>query len=552
MSFHFEPVRVPQAEATYLRNGWWRSDRTFVDDFYEVADREPDRIAVVGARPTEGVEVMLTYEQLRDKVRRLAGELRAHGVVPGDVVSFQLPNWWQFDVIVLAVGQVGAIANPILPIHRDREVRHVLRTVGSRIVLAAGGSGKHSLVDLYERIAGDVDVPVVFVDPDGDVSLGGSGHTSDESGDASAVVDPDSIAQIQFTSGTTGAPKGVVHSFNTLYAAYRSTMVAALLTKDDVVFAPSTMAHQTAFLGGCVMPLAEGMTTVHADAWAASSVLELIERHGVTFASGATPFMTDLCEAQSEARRDVSSLRAFKSGGAAVALEVRDRVRDVLGAEVLMAWGMTENGVCTMATPGSSANQGDGLPLPWVSLKVTDEAGSPVPDGQPGRLWVRSASQCLGYFPQADLYQASLDAQGWFDTSDLALIDGQGALHVKGRIKDLVIRGGENIPVVEVEDALASHRAIKEVAVVGVPDERLGERACAVVALYADQTFDLADLRQHLAGIGMAKQYWPEFVEIVDQFPRTTSGKIQKAEVKSAVIERLRPNRTQTEPHRAG
>jgi cyclohexanecarboxylate-CoA ligase len=337
------------------------------------------------------------------------------------------------------------------------------------------------------------------------------------------------VAQVQFTSGTTGEPKGVVHTFNTLYAAYRATAVAAELGCDDVVLAPSTMAHQTAFLGGAVMPLAEGMTAVYLDKWDPERALRLISGHGVTFASGATPFMLDLCNAQRRLNLDVHALRAFKSGGAAVPDSVRARVHQELGAQVAMAWGMTENGVCTMTRPGGDRDQADGAPLPWVELKTTETRGSV------GKLWVRSASQCVDYFPRHDLYEAALDAHGWFDTGDLAEIRADGNLRIAGRVKDMIIRGGENIPVLEVENALSAHPAVADVAVVGVPDERLGERACAVVVPASEQSFDMDALRSHLGTLGMARQYWPESVRLVETLPRTTTGKVQKNELREVI-----------------
>lgn len=532
MTITVRTVGDPELRATYLDHEWWRADRTYDDDFRRWAARRPGHTALVAHEVDTGETVTVSYGELAERVSRCAAGLRRHGVTTGSVVSFQLPNCWQFAVLVFACARLGAVVHPILPIHREREVTHAIRAVNSTLCVVASRIGGFDLRAMYSGL--DLDVPVVTVGRGGDACEFEAALLSAGSDEPGRVA-PDAVAQVQFTSGTTGEPKGVVHTFNTLYAAYRATAIAAELDCGDVVLAPSTMAHQTAFLGGCVMPLAEGMTAVYLDRWDPDCALQLISDHRVTFASGATPFMLDLCNAQQRLHLDVGSLRAFKSGGAAVPDSVRSRVRTELGAEVSMAWGMTENGVCTMTRPDAGPEQADGAPLPWVELKITDPAEIPQPAGTVGKLWIRSASQCVDYFPRHDLYEAALDDEGWFDTGDLAEIRPDGNLRIAGRVKDMIIRGGENIPVLEVENALSAHPDVADVAVVGIPDERLGERACAVVVPTSAGGFDLEALRAHLDNLGMARQYWPESVRLVTTLPRTTTGKVQKNELREAI-----------------
>ncbi len=269
---------------------------------------------------------------------------------------------------------------------------------------------------------------------------------------------PDDVAQVQFTSGTTGRPKGVVHTYNTLYAGCRGLVERLGLTPDDVVFALSTMAHQTGFLNGCVMPVANGMTAVHQDRWCPDTMLDLVAGEGVSYASGATPFMIDACEAAERRPRSIPTLRYFRSGGSAVPRPVVERVRRSLGTRVVVSWGMTENGVCTISGTDESRlrpEDSDGLPLPWVRLRVTDpDTAAGLPHGVDGLLWVKSASQCVGYLNDGDGFAAAHDADGWFNTGDIGQLRADGSLRITGRLKELIIRGGENIPVVEVEHAL--------------------------------------------------------------------------------------------------
>jgi cyclohexanecarboxylate-CoA ligase len=204
---------------------------------------------------------------------------------------------------------------------------------------------------------------------------------------------------------------------------------------------------------------------------------------------------------------------------------------EVLGCRLYALWGMTENGCVTITRPEDPplrAAESDGTAVPGMQVRIVDrDSGGAVPAGEPGLLQVRGAAQCLGYFRRPETYAGSVTADGWFDTGDLARADGHGGIRITGRVKDVIVRGAENIPVVEVEAALLRHGSIKDVAVVGYPDERLGERACAVLVTAGEEP-SLDDLRTHLSGLGMAKQYWPERLEIKAELPRTPSGKIQK------------------------
>ncbi len=538
-----------EVEQRYRAEGWWR-DHTAIDDFRDVARRTPDKAAVVSHREGVPGTDTLTFRQLDRLVDRFAGALLELGVRSGEVVSFQLPNWWQFTALTLACNRIGAVTNAIIPILRRREVGFILERVESKVCVVpdhfrgfahgqmlgelrgAVPTLEHAFVIGADVAAGTESFDAHFVDVRWEQR-----HEATEL-DALAP-DADSLAQIQFTSGTTGEPKGVMHTHNTLYAGMRSVPEALGLDHRDVVLMASTMAHQTGYLYGCLMPTSLGMKVVYQDVWDARTMLDLVADEGVTWTMGATPFVLDAVAAAREGGHDTSTLRSFASAGAPIPPHLVAAAREHLGTQLTAIWGMTENGAATLTRPEDppdTAASSDGTPAPWMDLRVVDDDGRELPRDEVGRLVVRGAAQCIGYFKRSDVYQAAVSADGFFDTGDLARMDGRGAIRIAGRSKDIVIRGGENIPVVEVEAALYRHPRIREVAVVGFADDRLGERACAVIVAEGEPP-DLSDLTEHLRAEGMAKHFWPERLEIVDELPKTPSGKIQKFRVREQLVE---------------
>lgn len=525
--------------ARFRANGWWR-DRTIVDDLREAAERRPDHPAIVAHR--DGAVRVVAYAELRALTDRFAGALLELGVRPGDIVTIEMPNWWQLPVLYLACARVGAVVNPVQPIMRSRELGFILERTGSRVCVVPHTWRGFSYADMLAGLAGTVPTleHCVVV---GDASGVPRGVDFDrhfvqtpwEEGHPAAELDrlapdADDVAQVMFTSGTTGEPKGAVHTHNTLYAAMRCEPHALGLGGADVVHMGSPMTHQAGFLYCHFMPVHLGGTAVFQDAWDAHAMLDLVQAQGITLAMGATPFVLDAIAAQRARPRDLSSLRLFVCGGTSIPSHLVREAMEVLGAELVALWGMTENGGVTLTWPGDAPElvaDSDGRTVPWMEARIVDDRGQPCAGSQVGRLLVRGASQCLGYFRRPDLYAASLDAERWFDTGDLARSDGHGGIRIAGRSKDLIIRGGENVPVTEVESLLYRHPRVREVAVVAYPDQRLGERACAVVAPEGEPP-TLADLQRHLEGLGMARSFWPERLEIVDELPKTPSGKIQK------------------------
>ena len=324
-------------------------------------------------------------------------------------------------------------------------------------------------------------------------------------------------------------PKGVMHSSNTLFSNLLPFAQRLGLGEHDVVLMASPLAHQTGFLYGLMMPIILGATAVLQDIWRADRGADIIAAEKVTFTMASTPFLADATAAAEKRPEAFASLRIFVSAGAPIPRVLVQAAGTALGANIVSAWGMTENGAVTTTRIGDMPDKTfgtDGCALPGMELRTLDSAGTVLPAGAEGRLQVRGCSNFVGYLKRPALYGTDMD--GWFETGDLARIDGEGYVRITGRSKDIIIRGGENIPVVEVEGLIYRHPAVLEAAIVGMPDVRLGERGCAFVVLRAGASLGLAGLVAFLEQHKLARQYLPEHLEIVADLPKTPSGKIQK------------------------
>jgi acyl-CoA synthetase (AMP-forming)/AMP-acid ligase II len=339
-----------------------------------------------------------------------------------------------------------------------------------------------------------------------------------------------------------------MHTPNTALAIVYPAIKRLQFSERDVILMSSTFGHQTGYLYGYCITLLLGATGVWLDIWNAAEAARLIEAERVTFTMGATPFLQDLTGVP--ARHDLSSLRLFISAGAPIPRPLVRDARARLGCAISPGWGMTENGLVTcngFDDPEEKGFTTDGCPLRGMELRVVDGDGQGLPPGTEGDLLVRGPSQFVGYFKRPEFTSESYTAEGWFKTGDRGTLDRDGYLSITGRSKDLIIRGGENIPVVEVENVLFAHPKVASVAIVGMPDARLGERACAFVIPKPGESPTLAELVAFLEGKQLARQKFPERIEIVSEFPMTPSGKVQKFRLRQLVAEKLA-----TEPGRPG
>ena len=545
----FDAVLIPPRRAHSIAKGFWH-DRTINDDLDACVAACPDKTALTAVQAESGAVTRFTYRELSNMADRVAVGLTKLGVGKNDIVACQLPNWWQFTVTYLACSRIGAVMNPLMHIFRERELSFMLKHGEAKVLIIPHtfrGFDYEQMVNGLKPTLPDLK-HVVVVNGAGANSFEAllSGPEWEKESHAKTVLTqhrpgPDDVTQLIYTSGTTGEPKGVMHTANTVMANIIPYAARLHLDANDVVLMASPMAHQTGFMYGLMMPIMLKSSAVLLDVWEPLRAIDLIRNESVTFTMASTPFLTDLAKNVEESGKKVPTLRTFLCAGAPIPGPLVEQARSVLGTKIVSAWGMTENGAVTLIElndPDERAFTTDGLPLPGVELKVVNDDGVSLPAGEAGKLYVRSCSNFGGYLKRAHLN--GTDAEGWFDTGDLARLDAQGYVRITGRSKDVIIRGGENIPVVEIESLLYRHPAIAMAAIVAYPDERLGERACAVVVLKPGQSLDLPTLVEYLKAQKIALQYIPEKLEIRDAMPSTPSGKIQKFKLREILRDEKR------------
>ena len=545
----FASMMPPEWARRQRARGFW-PERLITDYLDDAAAWTPDRPAVVDS--SRGGERVLTYRELQEAVDRVATALAHRGVRPGEPVAFQLPNWWEFVVLQLALVRIGAVSCPLMHIFRERELRFMLRQSGCRWLFVPAAFRRHDYLAMARGLQAEIPdlAHVVVVGDAADDILRFSDLLQEAANPAllgARRPDPDQVVQLLYTSGTSGEPKGVLHSHNTLLAGLQAHLRHFRLTDRDTGFIPSPLGHQTGFLYGMWLAVALGATAVLQDIWVADEAWDLMDRWRVAFVQAATTFLVDLTAVAERRGGGPAGLRIFVATGAPVPRVLARTARDVLRCEVIGGWGSTESGLVAAGSLGDPPDrlwQTDGRVIAGMGMRVVDDEGHGLPPGKEGRFQVSTAGMFVGYLGHPEWYRGAFPEEEWFDTGDLAVIDADGYLRISGRIKDVVNRGGEKLPVAEIEECLYAHPAIAEVAVVGMPDARLGERACACVVLRAGASLTLADIQTHLEDVKMARQYWPERLELLEALPRTPSGKIQKFVLRRWVERRLGAERS--------
>jgi non-ribosomal peptide synthetase component E (peptide arylation enzyme) len=511
------PTHVDLELATRWRAlGAWR-DRSVDVSLRDIAATRPDKTAVVDG------DVCLTFRQLDDAVAAVAGGMRAVGVVPGDVVTYQLPSWWESVVIAGAAFRLGAVANPILPNLRDHEVGFILDQARPRLVLTAENFRGFDHAAMFRRLG----IEPTIVRPSTDTAVGFDSLLASEPC-APAETGGDDPALLLYTSGTTANAKGAIHTHNTLDALANAVMDFNMVTNDDAILVAMPMAHIGGVLYGVLLPFVAGSTAVLVEVWEGQTAVDLIALHGVTVLPGVPFYLQSALDASVDDRSKLKSLRLLALGGTRVTAEDVRRATSQLGCWSKRSYGSTELPSVTSASPASAeddrAATTEGTPTGFAELRIVQSDGTDAPPGTVGEIWGRSPVLFQGYVDASLNSEAFED--GWFKTGDLGVVDADGWLTVTGRLKDIIIRGGENVSATEVEEILLSDAPITDIAVVAMPDPVMGERACAFVV--ADGAFDLDDARAVLRSRGIATFKLPERLERRDDLPRSATGKIRK------------------------
>ena len=445
--------------------------------------RFPWRPAVVDG------QMRLTHGEIDTAATALAARFHVAGVQPGDVVSWQAPNWWESIVIAIATWRVGAINNPILTIYREHELRQIFADLEPAVVVAPEdfrGVSHQALVDsVLEELS---------LSPLLRIGLRGSskGWTEIETlfvpsrtSEISARVDPDEPCVIAYTSGTTARAKGVVVSSRQFLAETRQMAGIWGIGWDDRTFMPAPLAHLTGLTVGLSVPFSVGGSVALLDIWDAERAVSIVEAECGVFSSGTPTLLEEICNVYEDAQGVTPSLRQFSVGGAPVAPRLIERC-ETIGIKGLRCYGSTEHLSTTIMNGGyplETRRDTDGPIAPGTEITCVDEAGTVLPPGHIGEMRVRGPERMMGYVSPTD-NEAALDpTEGWFSTGDIGFVDEANCVHFTGRIKDVINRGGEKFSAREMEDVISAHNAVRQVAVVPVPDARFGEVPAAVIIL---------------------------------------------------------------------
>ncbi|MGH3247176.1 MAG: AMP-binding protein [Trebonia sp.] len=470
---------------------------------------------------------------------RVAGALQARGIGPGDVVAVQLPGSYEGAVVQAAVGLCGAVLLPVVMIYGPREMDFVLTRSGAAAVFVSREyRGRPHASVVLGGLSGLPALKLAVVVGDAAPDYGAVGYT-DLIGRPGGPYrepgpDPDDRVALMYTSGTTADPKGVQHSHRTLLA--EATSLVYTHTGPDArslgLFPPGHIAGLLSLLRILLL----GTPTVIMQAWDAALAARLIDRHAVTSSGGAPVQLSGLLDQQANGAAALTSLREFLTGAAPVPPSLIRRA-DAAGITAFRSYGSSEHPTISAGSIADSLDKRadtDGRLIAGNQVRIVDPAGRDVPAGRDGEILSRGPELFTGYTDPA-LHAAAFLPGGWFRTGDVGRLDGDGYLTVTDRLKDIIIRGGENISSKEVEDLLITHPAVADVAVIPAPDPVLGERVCAVIVLRPGCSFGLDEARAHFAAAGAARQKTPEVIVLVDELPRTPAGKVRKDVLRARV-----------------
>lgn len=533
MTASWELREVPaDLRSRYVAEGFW-TDNTFASFLAREIAAKPDETFRVwsATHPYEG-----TIGGLYRDGQRLATSLARLGIGTGDVVAYQVPNWAEAIVTLCAGFRLGAVMVPIVHFYGPREVEFILRQSGARALVTVDRFGHvdhlANLAGFREQLPALEHVVVVrsgTPGPDLPGVLGLTDLLDAAPHETTPAIDPDAPAMVGYTSGTTAEPKGVVHTHRSLL--FEIPQLAALDPTARPLLNASPLAHMTGMLASFLLPVYRHQAIHLTDQWNPQEVLRIVVEADVAAGSGATIFLTSLLDAPGFGPEHLARIRSAGLGGSPVPAAVAERA-EALGIKVFRSYGSTEHPSitgCRIDEPATKRNRTDGRPMLGVEIRLVGlDDEREVGPGEPGEIHSRGPDLFAGYTDPA-LTARAVTADGWYRTGDVGVLDADGYLTITDRVSDIIIRGGANISAAELEESLMTMPQVAECAVVAAPDERTGEKALAVLRLRPGaEAPDLATVQAHLGATGIPKQKWVEDLRIVDDFPRTPSGKIRK------------------------
>lgn len=509
---------------------------------------QPDRVFITDGKKS------LTYQELNDRSISLAVGLRKLGISAGDVVSVQIPSWVEFTEILVALSRIGAITLPIMPIYRHDEVGYILGDAGVKLAITTDSYRGFDYLDMYRTLLPNNPQVggLILVRPDSGTT--GSDYTNYE--DVFVNTDPESAREligpgvsadepftIVYSSGTTARAKGCLHTFNTMGCGARALAETFGHTSADVQFGPSPVTHTTGLVTSVLIPMVVGGSSLLMAQWDPEEALKQIQEYGCTAAVTATTFIQTLIEVYDPARHDMSTMRAWTAAGSPIPGAVVEKCNELFPKmRVISLYGRTENITttsCRIDDDPQRSVTSDGKVLPLQEVKIVDEDGNEVPIGSEGDITYKGAMHMIEYINNPVETAKLFTKDGFSRSGDLGYMDKDGYVRVSGRTKDIVIRGGVNISVRQVEDLLTAHEGVRAVAVVAMPDEKLGEKCCCYLIPAEGHDWTLDSVRDYLLGQGLAIQKVPERLEIVQELPMTPTGKIQKHVLRKEITEVL-------------
>jgi len=520
----------PEREAHARAGGWWL-DTTIGDAAAKLAAEEPDRVLLIDG------DVRLTAGDLYQSARRLADAMRQRGIGCGDVVSFMLPNWYESCVVYLATALIGAVSHPLVTNFRNAELLFMLSDCKSTAIFVPAEFRRVDYRVMMAEVGAQMESPPLVVVLRGDPGDGVGYEQLVAEGSPEAMfdpVDPGAVRMILYTSGTTGRPKGVLHTHNTINADIVQLHRYWNRGEDARYLVASPVSHIGGSLYAFEMPILYRTSAVLMDMWDGAAAAALIEREQCTHMAGATPFLQQLLSACRASGARLPSLRIFICGGASVPPSlIREATEWFANCVAARVYGSTEVPTITLGSiePGDNdhAAETDGkIGAATVIIPVADAQGM-------GELLAKGPQMLVGYHNIED-EAAAFDEAGYFRMGDLGYIVDDEYVVITGRQKDIIIRNGENISPKEIEDLLTRHPDVAEVSVVGLPSEKTGEMACAVILPAGSARPTCADFAAFLSDFGIAKLKFPERVVFRSDLPRNATGKVLKHVLRDEIL----------------